>query len=248
MMRKKDNPPDLPNDLLQRIKAIRAKRPHTVLEHLLKHGHITTEELQDLYGYEHPPRAARDVREQGIPLRTFKVRDKKGRKIAAYRLDLEAIWEEHKAGGRKAFSKGFKASLIERYGSRCISCGTDFESRFLQVDHRVPYEVAGEEAGKGTADFMLLCPSCNRTKSWTCEHCRNWQKEKRVSVCQSCYWGDPIQYNHIALAEMRRVEVTWVGEEVKTVDRFRRVCEARGISMQQAIKDILETHASVKKG
>ena len=39
--------------------------------YILKHGHITTEELEETYGYDHPPRAARDVREQGIPLETF---------------------------------------------------------------------------------------------------------------------------------------------------------------------------------
>lgn len=111
-MGKKSRKIALPPDLLRRIGAVDAKRPRTVLDHILKHGHVTTEELQDLYGYEHPPRAARDVREHGIPLETYRVRDKKGRKIAAHRLDLKAVWEENKAGGRKAFSKEFKAALL----------------------------------------------------------------------------------------------------------------------------------------
>ena len=33
-----------------------AKRAKTVIDHILKHGHITTEELKNLYGYDHPPR------------------------------------------------------------------------------------------------------------------------------------------------------------------------------------------------
>jgi hypothetical protein len=47
---------------------VTAKRPKTVIGHILKHGQITTEELKNLYGYNHPPRAARDVKEHGIPI------------------------------------------------------------------------------------------------------------------------------------------------------------------------------------
>ena len=58
-----------PKALLELIRSIKNKRPRTVAEHLLKYGSITTEELTTIYGYEHPPRAARDLREAGVPLR-----------------------------------------------------------------------------------------------------------------------------------------------------------------------------------
>lgn len=45
------------------------------------------------------------------------------------------------------------------------------DERDLQIDHRVPYEVAGESNELKTEDFMLLCGSANRAKSWSCEHC-----------------------------------------------------------------------------
>ena len=61
----------LPKSFLSKLNSIEAKRPKTVIQHILKHGYITTEELETLYGYQHPPRAARDVRELGIPLITF---------------------------------------------------------------------------------------------------------------------------------------------------------------------------------
>ncbi|MGH9436840.1 MAG: HNH endonuclease [Terriglobia bacterium] len=245
-MGKKSKQMKLPRDLLRRIAAVNAKRPRTVLDHILAHGQITTEELQDLYGYEHPPRAARDVREHGIPLETFRVRNKKGRKIAAYRLDLKAFWDERKAGGRKAFSKEFKAALVDHLSGKCASCGVSLDPRYLQIDHRVPYEVAGEIEQFALAEFMLLCPSCNRTKSWTCEHCHNWLVEKNARACRSCYWGSPAGYTHIALVEMRRIELTWAGQEVSVIDRFGTACKANGISIQQAIKDIIEQHPSVK--
>lgn len=246
IMGKKPRKPKLPAGLLLRIRAVSAKRPRTVLEHILKHGQVTTEELQDLYGYEHPPRAARDVREHGIPLKTYRVRDKRGRKIAAYCLDLKAAWEQKKAGGRTARSKELKTALLQVCGNKCASCGAKFEPSYLQIDHRVPYEVAGEVTKERLADFMLLCPSCNRTKSWTCEHCPNWQEKKMVSTCQSCYWGDPNEYTHIALVEMRRVELTWVGKEVRAIDKFRASCDAKRISVHDAIKQIVRRHSSVK--
>ena len=59
---------DLPRDFVEKCKSVTAKRPRTVIEHILTYGYITTEELKEKYGYNHPPRAARDVREQGIPL------------------------------------------------------------------------------------------------------------------------------------------------------------------------------------
>ncbi len=59
-----------PSEFLMLLKSVNAKRPKTVIDHILKHGQITTEELKNIYGYNHPPRAIRDVREQGIPMIT----------------------------------------------------------------------------------------------------------------------------------------------------------------------------------
>ena len=70
-------------------------------------------------------------------------------------------------------SKAFKAALVEANGSRCHICFQEYEERYLQIDHRVPYEVAGDVAfdQRDTGSYMLLCGSCNRAKSWSCEHC-----------------------------------------------------------------------------
>ena len=78
--------PKYPKEFLELCASVTGKRPKTVVDHILKHGHITTEELKNKYGYDHPPRAARDVRELGIQLETFRVAAANGRKIAAYRF------------------------------------------------------------------------------------------------------------------------------------------------------------------
>src|SRR3990172_4253499 len=107
---------------LARLEAVQSKRPRTVIEHILKHGFITTEELKTKYGYNHPPRAARDVREQGIPVETFTVVGSDGRKIAAYRLGDPLAVRRGFIGGRRAFPKAFKVALVAASDSRCHIC------------------------------------------------------------------------------------------------------------------------------
>ena len=64
---------DLPPEFVSKCKSIIAKRARTVIDHVLKNGFITTQELKDTYGYNHPPRAIRDVKENGIPMEMFRV-------------------------------------------------------------------------------------------------------------------------------------------------------------------------------
>ena len=105
---------------------------------------MTTEELATQYGYEHAPRVAHDVREEGIPLETFRVKNSGGRSIGAYHFGDLSLVRTDRVGGRIAFSKKFKQELTERNGLRCAVCFTTYKDRYLQVDHRIPYEVAGD--------------------------------------------------------------------------------------------------------
>ncbi len=58
-----------PKAFLDHINSISNKRARIVIDHIMKHGFITTEDLETTYGYSHPPRAARDVREAGYLLK-----------------------------------------------------------------------------------------------------------------------------------------------------------------------------------
>lgn len=236
-------PEDLPPELLARIKQVTAKRPRTVINHILEHGHITTEELKDKYGYNHPPRAARDVREEGIPLKTTRVPGSDGRMIGAYTFgDLDEI-EGHKLGGRRVFSKDFARALFTQFHNRCGFCNDFYEDRYLQVDHRIPYEVAGESGRVGGEDqpelFMPVCGTCNRKKSWSCEHCENWKGAKNADQCKSCYWSSPESFAHIAGRQIRRLELVWSGEEVSQYDAIRREAKLLHLSVQDYIKKYL---------
>lgn len=97
---------------LNHISSINNKRAKILINHIMKRGFITTEELEKKYGYNHPPRAARDVREAGVPLITFKIRSQKGKSIAAYRFgDLRHL-NIHRLKGRIQVPKKLKQQLF----------------------------------------------------------------------------------------------------------------------------------------
>lgn len=204
--------------LKELIDGVKAKRPRTVLDHILKHGKITTFELKDLYGYSHPPRAARDVREQGIPLKTSSETGPDGRPMAVYSIDEVAALGGGKHG-RQAFPKTLKDALIQRDGEVCGLCGGRFPGRALQIDHKIPYEIGGDGEKLDPADFMLACGSCNRSKSWSCENCPNWIT-KVIATCSTCMWASPNSYAHVGTEPKRRLDLTWEGSEVQDFDKL----------------------------
>ncbi len=236
---KKERPP---KEFIEIARTITNKRARIVIEHILKHGYITTEDLEAKYGYNHPPRAARDVREAGIPLETFRVKDKEGRSIAAYRFGDFTKIQKNKLSGRTIFPKEFKEELCKIQQGKCTICNGSFELRYLQIDHRVPYEVAGDDNStkRDISEFTLVCGSCNRAKSWSCEHCINWQQEKNADICNKCYWGNPENYLHIALRTIRRLDILWEENEIKSYDRIKALANQEKTTLPDFVKRILE--------
>lgn len=227
--------------MLALCRSVDAKRARTVIDHILEHGVITNEELSELYGYDHPPRAIRDVRENGIPLITHNViSPKTGRRMGAYTFDNILNIKAGRIGGRKAFSKQFKQALLELYGSRDTITGAYLDERYLQIDHRIPYEVAGDDSGElNTKDFMLVDASSNRAKSWSCEHCDNFLRKHDPQICRSCFWASPEQYSHIAETPSRRVDLVWSGDEVAQFDRLKSQADAADQDFATFLKDKL---------
>lgn len=228
-----------PKEFLEYVQSITNKRAKIVIDHILAQGFITTEDLEKTYGYNHPPRAARDVREAGIPLETFKIKSQDGKSIAAYKFgDLTAL-QTNSVAGRILFSKDFKHSLFVECGGRCQVCNGQFEERYLQVDHRVPYEVGGDVTDREPEHFMLLCGSCNRAKSWSCEHCINWKTLKKPPICMGCYWGSPTSYTHIAMEQVRRLDLQWNGDEIKYYDALKIIADQNNLELPEFIKQII---------
>ena len=224
--------------LLALIKSVTDKRPKIVLDHILEHGSISTDELREQYGYDHAPRAARDVREWGIRLTTTMTRTADGRRMAVYRIDETTDADAGKAGGRRAFPKTLKITLAARDGEQCALCGGRFPARALQIDHCIPYEIMGEPDRIDPDEFMLVCGSCNRAKSWSCEHCPNWIA-KDDEACSTCMWASPSLYSHIAMEPRRRLELVWEGDDVGDYDEVAAVAEGAGEDVRTLVKAII---------
>lgn len=239
----------LSKGFLELCHSITAKRPRTVIDHIIEYRFITTEELKVKYGYNHPPRAVRDVREHGIPIETFRVTGSDGRKIAAYRFGDMNTKQFRKLSGRTGLAKKIKDALIEKYGCKCFIYLEAVEERDLQIDHRIPYEVGGDGEGDelNPEDFMLLCGSANRAKSWSCEHCENWNNIKDRTICLTCYWAYPDNYSHIAMLQIRRLDLIWQGEEIEIYEKIKAEATSLEKEIPLFVKEILEREMRRKR-
>jgi hypothetical protein len=239
--------PAYPKEFLALCASVTAKRPRTVIDHILKHGQITTEELKNTYGYNHPPRAARDVKENGIPIERVTVTGSDGRKIAAYRFGDPAKVKVRRFDGRTGLSKQIKDALIAKYGCRCFIYLEEMPEAALQIDHRVPFEVDGESETMLPEEFMLLSGSANRAKSWSCEHCDNWNNAKDREVCLTCYWAYPENHTHVAMQKLRRVDLLWQGEDTAQYERLKTDAAKAGLPIPDFVKDVLLKALSAKE-
>lgn len=210
-----------------------SKRAAVVRDHILKHGAITTEELADDYGYGHPPRAARDLRDAGAGVITVMVANSNGRRMASYTFTGHANKNE---AGRVVIPKRFADDLKEAYDHRCTVCSGVFAGRELQADHRIPFAIAGDKPEMDAADFQPLCASDNRAKSWSCEHCPNWTI-RDADTCATCFWAHPEEYDHVATKPERRLSLTFQGSEVATFDTLRDQALVDGTTVEDLAKD-----------
>ena len=228
--------------LLDLCLSVTAKRPKTVIDHILENGFITTEDLKEKYGYNHPPRAVRDVRENGIPIETFRVIGSDGRRIAAYRFGEYDKNSTKKLSGRTGLSKKIRETLVQKYGCKCFIYLEAINERELQIDHRVPFEIGGDGDDEilNVDDFMLLSASANRAKSWSCEHCDNWQGLKDRHVCITCYWAYPENYTHIAMRPIRRIDLLWEGEDVAIYENLKKQAINLNQDIPAFVKKIIE--------
>lgn len=222
-----------------------SKRAADVLKVMLDKGSISTDEINDL-GYNHPPRAIGDVRDAGIPVITGKGTSRSGQRMAVYSLGSAADIQEGRVGGRSALPKKFKIALIARYGSIDCITGAHLDERVLQIDHRVPYRIAGD-AGLADHDveaYMLLDASSQRAKSWSCENCPNMSPAMRdPAVCARCFWAYPGDYEHIAMQQIRRTDIAWQGADVAVHDRLREVAARDGLNVVDLLLQLARAKA-----
>ena len=241
---------DIPEDLKKVLDAVTNKRARFVIDTILKKGFCSTEDLKN-GGYEHAPRAARDVRELGIPLDTFKIKNSSGKTIAAYKFgDWEAAKKTNqlsKVSGRTQITEKLKSALIDRYGAKCHLYGEEYPARLLQPDHRVPYEIGGDPIDMLNTDyFMLLSPSANRDKSWACGHCPNWVR-KNIDMCKICYYAYPEEYEHIAGVREKKLDLVFSSEDIDLFNEIVEEANLHNTSYQSVVKRMIQYYQKINE-
>ncbi|MGH7812617.1 MAG: hypothetical protein ACREQI_01255 [Candidatus Binataceae bacterium] len=179
------------------------------------------------------------MKEAGVRLKTsFGKHPKSGARMGIY--SLAGLNEATAFSGRKAFPKKFREDFLQAFRNRCNICNVEYASTSLQLDHRVPYLIAGESDELRSEDFQPLCGSHQRSKSWSCEHCSN-RELRDVKVCQKCYWAIPDgDYEHIATRQERRVDITWAGEmDVMQYQKIKRRASEFGQDVPTFLKTLI---------
>lgn len=135
--------------------------------------------------------------------------------------------------------KAIRDHLLDQHHNQCVICGEAYPQQFLQIDHRIPYAIIGDIPDPTPTDYLLLCRACNRAKSWTCEHCPNFQTQD-PTLCLSCYWANPRAYQHIATRALRRVELVWTEDDAAIFDALYYKADIAGVALHSYLKAILE--------
>lgn len=223
-------------ELQAAIEAVTNKRARVALDHIVEHGYVTGADLQAA-GYSEYRRAIMDCRDLGFAIKQTPSPAGGGRR--AWTLDLDAAQRAGRTG-RKNFSKAFRVKLLSTANGHCEVCGASQADRSLQVDHRIPYEIDPGSGDEVESEYQMLCPSCNRSKSWTCEsECPNWEA-RDPRVCATCMWASPDDYRHIATEERRQVTITWDGVEgVSAFERLSAEAEEAGLSPADYLRERL---------
>lgn len=220
-----------------------SKRGRVVIDEIIKEGEVSTDYLKKV-GYDHAPRAIRDVREAGIPLVTKMITEEgTKRRYAVYTFGNPEEIEEFKSEGRKTFPKAFKKALLDRQSNHCAICNEIYDEKFLQIDHRVPYQYSGDSSTLDVKDYMLLCAECNKKKDRATETgCKKTCfKTKDSSIIRSCFWASPENYTHICLEPIRHTELKWFGEDdVKTYELIQKEATEQDVSIQEYIKQTIK--------
>jgi len=207
-------------------------RARKALEFMLEHGSVTTGDLKTA-GYDHPPRAVRDVKDAGLMVESRLV-NVDGIRMSRYTL-VDSISEGFVQ--RRPISNAFRNALFDANGHRCAVCGGVFPTRMLQADHRVPFAIGGDPEPE-LEHYMPLCGSDNRAKSMSCETCPNWTI-RDVDTCKTCYWHDPENYSHVATVDERRLTITARGGDVGSLQQLAEEAAEAGLTLNEHLLDVL---------
>jgi hypothetical protein len=63
---------------------------------------------------------------------------------------------------------------------------------------------------------------------------------KDKSICLSCYWACPENYEHIAMQQVRRIDLLWERSNVDRYESLKQKAIGSGKDLSEFIKEIIE--------
>lgn len=72
----------------------------------------------------------------------------------------------------------------------------------------------------------------------------NWNNLKDKSICLSCYWAYPESYRHIAMRQVRRIDLLWQGEEVEIYESLKQKANLLNKEISELVKEIIKRQIS----
>jgi hypothetical protein len=59
---------------------------------------------------------------------------------------------------------------------------------------------------------------------------------KDKSICLSCYWAYPESYEHIAMRQVRRIDLLWEGDDIEIYERLKQ----RAVSVEKELPEFVK--------
>ncbi|WP_239352870.1 hypothetical protein, partial [Snodgrassella communis] len=85
-----------------------------------------------------------------------------------------------------------------------------------------------------------------RTKSWSCENCKNFKEIKNMNICKECFWAYPENYNHIAMHPQRRLDIVFNNDDIDIYDKMDTLSKENNKSVQILIKEAISLYLKHK--
>lgn len=67
-----------------------------------------------------------------------------------------------------------------------------------------------------------------------------------MDTCRSCYWAFPEAYSHVAMRDVRRLDILWSGQELIDHAHLQKAAQDHGTTMPGYVKNVLKKHFSAK--
>ena len=71
-------------------------------------------------------------------------------------------------------------------------------------------------------------------------------KSQEILICKTCYWAYPESYRHIAMRDIRRLDLFWSGEEVADYEILLEEAAKLQEEAHEYVKNVLHSHFKKK--